>query len=80
MSNLNINFETIEKIHVYLKFISDRSSGKLLTAASFMRKFINEHPKYKFDSIVNEEIIYDLLWRIQLISTGEVKCPEMFFG
>jgi hypothetical protein len=45
-----------------------------------MRKFINEHPKYKFDSIVNEEIIYDLLWRIQLISTGEVKCPEMFFG
>jgi glutamate--cysteine ligase catalytic subunit len=80
MSNLNINFETIEKINVYLKFISDRSSGKLLTAASYMRKFVKEHPKYKFDSIVNEEIVYDLLWRIQLISAGEVKCPEMFFG
>ena len=79
MTNLNIDYKTLEKINDYLKLISDRSSGKLLTAASFMRKFISEHPKYKFDSTVNEEIAYDLLWRIQLVSTGEINCPEMFF-
>ena len=44
-----------------------------------MRKIVSEHPKYKFDSIVSEEIAYDLLWKIQLIASGEIKCPEMFY-
>jgi glutamate--cysteine ligase catalytic subunit len=79
LDNLIIDYDTMDKIKGYLKFISARASGQLLTAASFMRKFVNEHPKYNHDSIVTDEIAYDLLWRIQLISSGEIKCPEMFF-
>ena len=79
LTNFSIDIETLEKLNSYLNLISGRANGELLTAASYMRKIVSEHPKYKFDSIVSEEIAYDLLWRIQLIASGEIKCPEMFY-
>jgi len=48
-----------------------------MTPAAWMRKFVLQHPKYRQDSIVTDEINYDLMWRIKLISSGEIKCPEL---
>ena len=79
MSVLNVDVDAVEKIREYLDFISARASGRLLTLASYIRKFVHSHPKYAHDSIVTQEITYDLLWRLQLISNGEIKCPEMYF-
>ena len=46
--------------------------------ATWMRKFIRSHPLYKFDSIVSEEIMYDLACEADKISKGEIGCPELF--
>lgn len=70
---------TVCKIKQFIKLIRLRAQGNLMTPASFIRSFVQRHPAYKHDSIVSEEINYDLLWRIHLISKGEIECPELLF-
>jgi glutamate--cysteine ligase catalytic subunit len=41
--------------------ISWKVTGKLQTAATWIRDFIRNHPGYKFDSVVSEQINYDLM-------------------
>jgi glutamate--cysteine ligase catalytic subunit len=77
LSNLDVDVDTQCTIKQYLKLIEMRACGKLMTDAAWIRKFVLNHPKYKQDSYVDEEINYDLLWRIYLISTGQIKCPEL---
>lgn len=67
------------KLKQFLKLIKLRAQGALMTPAAYIRSFVTQHPAYKHDSIVNEEINYDLLWRVHLISKGEVDCPELLF-
>lgn len=80
LSNLDIDVDTQCTIKQYLQFIEARASGKLLTAASWIRKFVTTHPKYNQDSIVSEEINYELMWRLNLISSGKIRCPELLFA
>jgi glutamate--cysteine ligase catalytic subunit len=35
--------------------------GELLTTATWIRNFVRSHPAYKFDSVVSQEINYDLV-------------------
>ena len=51
--------------------------GELLTGATWMRKFIDQHPDYKHDSYVPESTTYDLMKRIKDIADGVVPCPEL---
>lgn len=44
----------------YISLIEDRSTGVNLTPARITRDFIQSHPLYKNDSLVTDEIIYDL--------------------
>jgi glutamate--cysteine ligase catalytic subunit len=37
------------------------SSGDLLTPAAWIRNFVRSHPAYKGDSVVSQEINYDLM-------------------
>ncbi len=80
LSNLNVDVDTQCTIKQYLQLIEARASGRLMTAAAWMRKFVTTHPSYKKDSVVSEEINYDLMWRIHLISTGQIKCPDLLFS
>lgn len=61
----------------YLSFISKRASGELDTAAAFIRKFVTTHPTYKHDSVVNEEISYDLVRACKNIAEGARKEPTL---
>lgn len=70
---------TMNKFKQYLKFFQLRANGGLMTPASYIRKFINQHPKYKHDSVVNSEINYDLMWNVYLIANGKLKCSELNF-
>lgn len=54
--------QTLDK---YIDFISERAKGTSITTAMWMREFVRKHPQYKQDSIVNEQIQYDLIWKIQ---------------
>ena len=42
-----------------------------------MRNFVANHPSYKHDSAVTDEIVYDLLWKMKKIANDEDECPEV---
>lgn len=54
-----------------------RAAGKLQTEAMWMRNFVQTHPKYNNDSIVNNDIAIDLMNACNEIGTGIRPCPEI---
>ena len=64
----------------HLDFLSDRAKGKLLTGAQYVRKLVLNHPKYKKDSVVSQEIAYDVAMEIVDIQTYKHLPKEMFEG
>ncbi|KAI0565624.1 Glutamate--cysteine ligase [Gracilaria domingensis] len=74
---LKIDGMTRARLYLYLDFIADRASGALCTNASFIRKFIRQHPAYRGDSVVSQEINYDLMLTLKGISNGEIAAPEL---
>ncbi|EDO46274.1 predicted protein, partial [Nematostella vectensis] len=77
LSDVDVDIDTRCTISQYLKLISRRASGELMTTARWMREFIQSHPDYKHDSVVSERINYDLLNTCNKIANGELKCPEL---
>ena len=47
-----------------------------MTNAKFLRQFVLTHPKYEKDSIVSDEINYDLFCRVDDILTGQIPLNE----
>ncbi|XP_024085611.1 glutamate--cysteine ligase catalytic subunit [Cimex lectularius] len=77
LNGMEVDTDTHCSIQQYLKLIQRRASGQLLTTASWIRQFVRQHPSYKQDSIVNEQVNYDLLKTIDGIQAGTVPCPEL---
>lgn len=48
-----------------------------MTTATWIRKFVTEHPDYKHDSVVSDSIAYDLMVACREIGEGERACPEL---
>merc|ERR1719359_1231222 len=48
-----------------------------MTPASWMRKFIREHPDYKMDSRIPQTTAYDLMVACKEIGEGRRPCPEL---
>ncbi len=61
-----------------LIFIDLLYLGILLTDASWIRQFVISHRDYKQDSVVSDEIQYDLLWEMAQIANGHELCPLLF--
>jgi len=59
-----------QKITRYLDFIEQRATGVLMTPATWMRKFVRDHPAYKGDSEINHEIALDLMMACKEIGEG----------
>lgn len=74
---LNIDLETRSRLFMYLDFVSRRASGELFTNARYIRNFIHQHPEYRQDSVVNDEICFDLMKRLEGITNGEIATPEL---
>lgn len=66
----SLDFKTSRKINQYLTLIGDKANGKVKTTASLMRSFVLSHPKYNSDSVVSNEIAYDLMWQLNEISNS----------
>jgi len=64
-------------IRAVFYLIGFSSKGVLLTNASWIRQFVLSHPLYKQDSIVSEEIQYDLIKKMQQIENGLEDCPNI---
>lgn len=68
---------TMKTITNYLDFIVARASGELMTPATWMRKFVREHPDYKGDSIISQKVAADLLSKCHRIGLGLEHVPEL---
>jgi len=58
------------RITKYLDFIEQRATGALVTPATWMRNFVRSHPAYEGDSVVNQEIAFDLMIACKEIGEG----------
>lgn len=79
LNSVNCDVETRCELGQYLELISHRASGKLQTAATWIRNFIRSHPAYKHDSVVNDEINYDLVKAVEKMSTKDGRSGGLGF-
>ncbi|RNF07446.1 gamma-glutamylcysteine synthetase [Trypanosoma rangeli] len=56
----------------YLRFISMRASGKIPTAAQYLREFVVQHPDYKHDSRLTQQIAHDLVLHVHKLACGKI--------
>ncbi|KAI6121726.1 glutamate-cysteine ligase-domain-containing protein [Pisolithus sp. B1] len=77
LGTLEATSDERKQIDKYLDLIRGRANGTLQTTATWMRNFVRSHPAYKFDSVVSQEINYDLLTAIDQIERGTLRVPEL---
>ncbi|CAL1301851.1 unnamed protein product [Larinioides sclopetarius] len=77
LTSMDIDVDTQCSIQQYLQLIKLRAKGELMTSARWIRDFVSKHPNYKFDSVVDEGINYDLLSKMDRITKGTESCPEL---
>ncbi|KAI9203672.1 glutamate-cysteine ligase-domain-containing protein [Polychytrium aggregatum] len=68
LSSVNLDYATHSQLSSYLTLISRKASGELMTAAGYIRKFVHEHPGYKHDSVVSDQIIWDLVQKLETMT------------
>ncbi|CAG7917702.1 unnamed protein product [Penicillium olsonii] len=73
LNSVNVDVETRCFLASYLDLIRKRANGTLWTGARWMREFVAKHPSYKQDSVVSEEITYDLVKAVEEMTTKEGK-------
>ncbi|KAL1919721.1 uncharacterized protein VTP21DRAFT_1652 [Calcarisporiella thermophila] len=78
LNSVNVDVVTRCELSKYLNLVSRRASGELVTNATWIRQFVRSHPAYKGDSVVSEEINYDLCIALDEIQRGVRPAPELF--
>lgn len=68
LTEMSVEPEIYSSLSKYISHMTDQANGVTPTPARLMRNFILNHPQYKHDSIVNDEIVYDLMKYISTIS------------
>jgi glutamate--cysteine ligase catalytic subunit len=68
---------TSERVDQYLTFLEKRASGELMTDAAWIRRFVTNHPAYQQDSVVSQEIAYDLILACQEVGLGDREFSEV---
>uniref|UniRef100_A0A8C8S765 Glutamate--cysteine ligase n=1 Tax=Pelusios castaneus TaxID=367368 RepID=A0A8C8S765_9SAUR len=70
----------LSKVRVMLYILIFTSVRELMTAARWMREFIANHPDYKQDSVITDEMNYSLIWKCNQIAQEQAECPELLGG
>lgn len=73
LNSVNVDVETRCFLASYLDLIRKRADGTLWTGAKWIREFVAKHPSYKHDSVVSEEITYDLIKAVEEVTATEGK-------
>ena len=71
-------FYKTNELDEYMQFVARRAKGELWTGAKYVREFIKKSEKYKHDSIISDELNYELIEHLEKIQNGEIKPKEMF--
>ncbi|KAF9517630.1 hypothetical protein BS47DRAFT_1290533 [Hydnum rufescens UP504] len=70
LNSLNMEFESKQRMRAYMALVKRRADGSLKTCATWIREFIRSHPAYKHDSVISEEINFDLMKALDEIERG----------
>jgi glutamate--cysteine ligase catalytic subunit len=73
LNSMNVDVETRCDIATYLDLIRKRANGTYWTSAKWIRHFVATHPAYQKDSVVSDEITYDLVKAAEQITKEEGK-------
>lgn len=73
LNSMNVDVETRCDLARYLDLIRKRADGTYWTAAKWIRHFVQTHPSYQKDSVVSDEISYDLVKATEQITREEGK-------
>ena len=76
VSRCSVDLDVIAQIESYLELIKKRATGELLTLAGWQRRFVQNHPSYKHDSVVSQDTVYDMMVECLAITKGK-ECPEL---
>lgn len=71
LNSMNVDVETRCDLATYLDLIRKRANGTYWTAAKWIRNFVQTHPEYQKDSVVSDEITYDLVKAVEQITKEE---------
>jgi glutamate--cysteine ligase catalytic subunit len=71
LNSMNVDVETRCDIATYLDLIRKRANGTYWTAAKWIRSFVASHPQYRKDSVVGDDITYDLIKAAEQITKEE---------
>lgn len=71
LNSVNVDVETRCSVARYLALIRGRADGTLWTGARWIREFVGNHEAYKGDSVVSEEICFDLVRAVEKITEME---------
>ena len=71
LDGMNVDVETRCELARYLGLIRGRASGELWTAAKWIRAYVRGHREYQMDSVVNEEVCYDLVQAVEVVTRTE---------
>jgi glutamate--cysteine ligase catalytic subunit len=77
LDHINCDKDTRARLTMYLDFIARRAKGELVTPATWMRSYVRSHPAYRKDSVVTDEIAYDLMMACRDIGQGNLHIPEL---
>ena len=77
-NNPNYDENIRQNLLKFANHMEKKAKGEIWTDAKYIRKFISEHPKYNKDSIITEEINYDLINHLLEIQNGNLKPKELF--
>eukprot|EP00826_Nyctotherus_ovalis_P001664 TRINITY_DN10285_c0_g1_i4.p1 TRINITY_DN10285_c0_g1~~TRINITY_DN10285_c0_g1_i4.p1 ORF type:complete len:667 (+),score=151.12 TRINITY_DN10285_c0_g1_i4:66-2066(+) len=59
------------KVKGYMDFLLKRAQGKYKTGAKYIRDFVSKHPEYKQNSLINEQINYDLMCELESLTHAD---------
>ncbi|KAJ1947928.1 glutamate--cysteine ligase [Kickxella alabastrina] len=77
LPTLHLEYDVEREVRRQLWLVERRASGKLCTLATWMRRFVRNHPEYKRDSVVPPSINYDMLRTMNDIEEGKIMAPEL---
>ncbi|GMM27495.1 glutamate--cysteine ligase [Martiniozyma asiatica (nom. inval.)] len=80
VSLLNGKLTSFNRLEAYFDLVSKRASGELPTTATFFRDLIKSHPNYKKDSMISQEIAFEMCEFARKLSDGDAETLGQFFG
>ncbi|KAG8719529.1 hypothetical protein FRC08_002598 [Ceratobasidium sp. 394] len=71
LDTLNDKPSERSKLEPYLDLVKMRANGSVDTPAMWIRNFVRTHPAYQFDSVLSQEINYDLIKALEQVACGK---------